>query len=252
MPLKALTCLCLWLSAASVSAVITEDSASASALSGVTLLSGSVSDFALSPTIPATGASFSYHLPFSMTRGGVYALNTASFAGPCILSGGAGFIEEENYRLQDFHLGAAYHYETLSAGYTQHLIYERISTNDSWFTWASDVALSYRGEDYGSEIKWLHIGQQDAQIHFTASRGVIDGVICSGTYVYAPHEDDRYVFATSCELGGLFTLQSSWQNDPARFGIGLKFIFRSGEIMYAVRTHPELSLSHSLDIGFRW
>jgi hypothetical protein len=252
MPFKALTCLCLWLSAASVSALITEDSASSSALSGITLLSNSVSDFALSPTIPATGASFSYHLPFSMPQGGVYSLNTASRAGDFILSGGACFIEEADYRWQDFHLGAAYHYENLSAGCTQHLIYEWISTDNSWFTWASDIALSYRGEDYGSEIKWLHIGQQDAQIHFTASRGVIDGVTCSGTYVYAPHEDDRYVFATSCNLVDFLTLQSSWQNDPSRFGIGLKFIFRSGEIMYAVRTHPELSLSHSLDIGFRW
>lgn len=252
MPVKAILCLALVCLMPALGAVITEDSASANALSGITLLSSSVSDFALSPTIPATGSAFSYHFPYSMADAGVYSLNTASAIAPFIVSGGASFLGSEDYRLQDFRLGLALHLDEFSLGYSQHFIYEKISTDDSYSTWTGDLALSYRGYEYGTEVKLLRMGTQDVELHLTASSIFVPGVMGASSYVYAPHGEDSYRFATSFDVADLFQVQTSWQNEPPRFGAGLKFRLFGGELMYAIRTHTELSLSHSLDIGFVW
>ena len=249
---KALFCLCFLLVLVSAGAVVTEDSASANALSGITLLSCSVSDFALSPTIPATGIAFSCNLPFYLTDCAVYSLNAASGLGPCIFSSGAGFLGNSDYRWQDYHLGLAFHYQELSLGASGHLIYEKFSTGDSYHDWTGDFALSYRGEDYGSEIKYLHAGLEDAELHVSVSSLIVPGVTGASTYVYVPHGKDNYRCATTMEIGDLFELQSSWQSDPARFGAGVQFRLGSFSVMYGIRTHPELSLSHSLDFGIQW
>ncbi|MBW6513666.1 MAG: hypothetical protein K0B87_02795 [Candidatus Syntrophosphaera sp.] len=250
--MKAFLCLCFGLLAASLAAVITEDSASANALSGITLLSQSVSDLALSPTINKAGIAFSTHIPFREADCGVYSLNTATRLKPLLISAGGAFLDQGDYRWQDVHLGLAFHYQDLSLGYSEHLIYERFSTQHSYHTWTGNLALSYRGEMYGSEIRLLHLGEEDAELHISASTRVVDQVQAASSYVYALHGADSFRFATSFAIGESFLLQASWQNTPPRFGAGLKFTYRSGELMYAVRSHAELSLSHSLDLGFNW
>lgn len=252
MPGKAICCLLCWLLAASLSAVVTEDSASSNALSGITLLSHSLSDLNLSPTIPATGAAFSYHFPYSMASCGVYSLNTATALAPFILNSGAGFLEHDDYRWQDFRLGLALHWEGVSLGYSEHLIYEKISTGDSYHTWTGDLALSFRGEEYGTEVKLLRMGTDDSELHLTAGTSFIPEIKCASTYVYAPHGEDSYRFASSYEIADICLLQVSWQNRPPRFGAGLKFRINNLEIMYGLRSHSELNLSHALDLGFSW
>ena len=229
-----------------------EDTASANALSGITLLSTSVSDFSLSPTIPATGIAFSYHLPFSLAPASVYSLQTAQALGPLLANCGASFLGNEDYRWQSYQLGLALHYEELSLGGTGILLYEDFDGLASYHSWTGNLALSYRGSDYGSEIKLLRLGQPDRELQLSASSRVVPGVMVASTYVFSGLQEDSYRFASSYEFGKLLQLQLSWQSAPARFGAGLKACIGSGELMYAVRTHLDLRLSHSLDLSCRW
>jgi len=253
MPKNAILCLGLCLAAGvAMNSVVTEDTASANALSGITLLSSSVADLGLSPTIPKTGFALSYNIPFSSTGCGVYSLNTGTRLGSFIASAGASYMEQEDYRWQDIHLGLAWHYKDLAAGYSQHLIYEKFSNDMSYHTWTGNLGLSYRRLDYGGEIRLIHLGQDDAELHLSASSLVVEGVYGSSSYVYAPNSDDSFRFATSIRVSGPFQLQASWQNTPPRFGGGLKFSHADWEIMYAIRSHAELSLTHALDLGYNW
>lgn len=59
---------CIFLLALPLAALITENTASASALAGVTLLSESVADFQLSPALPFTGVAVSAQVPFRTRR----------------------------------------------------------------------------------------------------------------------------------------------------------------------------------------
>ncbi len=253
MPKNAILCLGVILVAGvALNCVVTEDTASANALSGIILLSESVADFGLSPTIPGEGFTLSYGLPFSSAGCGVYSLNSGTRIGPFIASAGASYMDQKDYRWQDVHIGLAWHYRELGVGYSQHLIYEKFSNDMSYHTWTGNLAISYRRGDYGSEIRLLHMGQEDAELHLSASSIVVEGVCGASSYVYSPNGEDSFRFATSFKIGEPFMLQVSWQNAPPRFGAGLKFGHNDWDIMYAIRSHAELSLTHALDIGYNW
>jgi hypothetical protein len=238
--------------ALSAAAVITEDSASASALGGITMLSESVSDYGQTPIVGKTGVAFSYHRAFGNADSNVFSLNQGSGWYPFIVSSGVSYLNHPDYRWEDFHLGLGLHYQTLALGYTQHLIHEKISTGDSYNTWTGDLALSFWGEEYGTEVRIQHIGALDAQLHLTAGTKFADGVLFATDYVYRPHAPDCYSAATSYNIGSFMLVQSSWQSEPPRFGMGIKLMAKGAEVMYAIRTHPDLSMSHSVDLGFSW
>jgi len=235
-----------------LNAIITLDTASTNALSGITILSNSIADFALSPNISNTGIAFSAHIPFGMTDCTVYCLNTATQFNPFILSTGIAHLDQGDYRNQDYFLGLAFHYKNLTLGYTEHLQYEKISTGNSYHTWLSNVALTYSCPEYGAEIKSLHLTSSDEEWHISAMVKIIDEVYGAGSYVYIPNYEDNYRIATSIKLNEPLSLLVSWQNTPSQFGMGIKLKIKRGELTYAIRTHSELNLSHSLDLGFNW
>lgn len=235
-----------------LNAIITMDTASINALSGITIISNSVSDFALSPNISTTGIAFSAHIPFGMTDCAVYSLNTSTQFNHFILSTGIAHLDQSDYRNQDYFLGLAFHYQNLTLGYAEHLQYEKISTGNSYHTWLCNAAITYSCPEYGAEIKSLHLTSSDEEWHISAMVKIIDEVYGAGSYVYVPNYEDNYRIATSIKLNEPLSLLVSWQNTPSQLGMGIKLKIKRGELTYAIRTHPELNLSHSLDLGFNW
>lgn len=249
---KACLCLALALCLCSLAAVITEDSASANALSGITLLSTAVSDYQLSPLIGSTGVSFSYNRPFNIGDASVYSLNSAIRVKPLHISYGASYLDQGDYLWQDLHLGVAAGCKGVDLGLAEHLVYEKISTEDSYHSWNTDLALAWKGNAYTAEARWLHLGAADAQLHCSASSRVTADISVAADYVYAPRAEDSFRLASSCAIGEYVVLQTSWQNVPSRFGAGIVLHYGAGELSYAIRTHTELSLTHSVDLGFHW
>ena len=244
-----LACICLL--AFPLGALILHNTASANALAGVTLLSESVADFQLSPALPFTGIAASGHLPFSAPEAGTFSLSTAHKLSFLVLNAGVSHSGDADYSLQDFRLGLALNYEGLSAGYAQHLTLESAATG-SYQSWSGDVAVSYRTPGYGYEARLLRIGKEDTELHLSVSTKIVTGIQAASSYVYNPGGPDGYRLATSIEVTDNLLLQSSWQSSPNRFGAGLKFQLKGWDLMYAIRTHPDLRLSHSLDLGYTW
>lgn len=98
----------------------------------------------------------------------------------------------------------------------------------------------------------MRIGQPDSELHLSVSTSIVKGIQAASSYIYSPKGQDGYRFATSIQIVDKLLLQSSWQSDPARFGAGLKFQLETWDLIYAIRTHPDLRLSHSLDLSYRW
>ncbi|MDP2172217.1 MAG: hypothetical protein Q8M98_03650 [Candidatus Cloacimonadaceae bacterium] len=240
---------CFWFP---LKGIVVEESASANALGGITMLSHSVSDYALSPIIGRTGISFSYHRPFSIEDTTVYGIHNAVNFGSIVVSTGMNYLQHSDIRSQDNYLGFSLNLSNFALGYTQHLHYAKISTNDSYYEWDADVALSLWKKQYATEIRYVRMGSIDPQLHLGASTEVAPGISFAGSYVYAPHGDSSYRAASSYKVANLITFQSSWQSEPPRLGFGVKFTLGYAELMYAVRTHPELNLSHGIDLGLRW
>ncbi|PKN72441.1 MAG: hypothetical protein CVU50_07680 [Candidatus Cloacimonetes bacterium HGW-Cloacimonetes-3] len=249
--LRCLQMMCILLCVSCLGAVVIEYSASANALSGITMLSQSVGDYALSPVVGITGVCSTWHQPFSNKETAIYGLHTAFPLSKFLVASGINYLNHPDYRWQDEYLSLCINHYGFALGATQHLVYEKIS-NDTWYNWNNDFALRYMGDTYGSEIRYIRAGTNDAAWTLSANNRLSPSTTVCSSYTWRTEGEDSYAVGSSIQIASPLLLQSSWQSEPARFGAGLKFIINRMELMYSVRTHAELSLSHSLDLGVAW
>ncbi|NLN85950.1 MAG: hypothetical protein GX135_07645 [Candidatus Cloacimonetes bacterium] len=243
---------CLLLLTLPLNALLPQNTASANALAGITLLSQSVADRQHTPALPFTGLAISASVPFSDGPSTAVSLEAAQNFDFLNLGVGATHSGDYDYNSQDFRLGLALCFGDFVAGFSQHLFLERAGDISSHQSWNSDLGLAYRGAGYGYEARVLNLAKPEQELHLNVSTKILDGVKAGAGYVYSSNGDGGYRFATSIDLGENLLLQSSWQNNPSRFGAGLKFKLKDWDLMYSIRTHSALKLSHSLDLGYIW
>lgn len=241
----------LLLCLAPLQALLSEYSASANALNGITMLSQSVADHALSPIIITDGFSVSRCSPFGLSETTYYGLHSALPLGAVKVATGINYLAHPDYRWQDQYLALQLGNPTLALGATQHLFYEKIG-NPSYYTWDNDLAISLLKNGYGAELRWLHLRGEDSALVLSAKTEFSSAASVCSSYTWRKNEADAYGVASSYQIAPILLLQTSWQSEPARFGLGCKFIIGSWELMYSLRTHPELDLTHSIDIGSSW
>lgn len=249
--MRCLLLICILLYVSTVGAVVAEYSASANALSGITMLSQSVGDYALSPVVGASGVCSSWHKPFGNAETSIYGFHTAFPTGSFIVATGINYLDHPDYRWQDEYICLSINHAGFAMGATQHLVYEKIA-EDSWFNWNNDFAIRYMGDLYGSEIRYIRSGTEDAAWILSAQNKLSSSTTVCTAYSWRKNGEDTYAVASSVQIASPLLLQCSWQSEPARFGVGVKFIVNKLELMYGIRSHAELSLTHCLDLGVAW
>lgn len=235
-----------------LSATIVEYSPVANALNGVTALSDSPADYALSPVIGVTGLSCFYHKLFNTSGISVYGLHNAFAKYPFIMAVGTTYLDNPEYRYYDPYVSLSLNLDGAALGYTQHLVYDSIQGSDARYKWLGDVALRIDSGDYGSEVKYIRMGSDDAQLHLTATAALSEGIDTATSYVWEPKGKSFFCASASTSFTKYFALYSSWQTEPARFGVGIRIIVNDISVIYAVRSHPELDLSHSFGFEAHW
>ncbi|HNV92418.1 MAG TPA: hypothetical protein PLN17_02645 [Candidatus Cloacimonas sp.] len=231
--------------------VTTENSASASALSGVTILSDSPADYILSPIIGSSGICLSWQQPYSIDEINIYGLHSAFKVKPIIVATGIAYLAHPDYRYQDEYLALSAEWSCFHFGLTQHLVYEKIE-EQSWFTWDNDLALALQKNKIKTEIRCNHLRTEDIAVTLSAAVIANESSSFSSTYSWRKNDRNNYCLATSFAIAKPLLLQCSWQNEPARFGVGMKVMLGKMSVMYAVRTHTELGLTHIVDLGSAW
>ena len=226
-------------------------SASATALGEITQLSDSPADYALSPLIAETGCCVSYLKPFSLADTGVYGVHTAFAKNPFRFATGMLYLDHTGYRWQNGYLCLALASAGWKVGLTQHLVYERIS-QESWFTWDNDYALGYENKAYGMELRYNNAHSSDAAFSLTGSTRLDPSAKMASTLTWQNGEPLYYALASVYQIAKPLAFQTSYQSEPSRFGCGIKIAVEGYRLQYAVQTHPELSLSHAVDLGFSW
>lgn len=226
-------------------------SASASALNGIILLSDNPADFALSPLLGVSGFSASWQRPFGLSGTDLLGLHSAFGKGIINYATGLVYLANQNYRWQDEYLALGVNLGGLKAGATQHLIYEKIE-KDSWFTWDNDFALAAESGDYATEIRYNNARSADATLTLSAASGLQKAASFCSAYTWKKGSRGSYSVASVFRVAEPLQLQCSWQSDPGRFGFGILVLVGRIKLNYAVQTHPELNLTHSLDLGSAW
>jgi hypothetical protein len=253
MPRVKITLFCLFatLVAFSANCISTVSSASASALCGTTSLSRNPADYALSPLIGVSGFCATWQKPFSLADTNLYGLHSAFAKGVMQFATGLNYLGHPDYRWQDEYLGLSLNLYGLKIGATQHLIYEKIG-QESWINWDNDYAIALQSETYGSEIRYNNSRSDAASLTLSATSELSSSYRICSAYTWRKHERGCYTLASVYQVAKPLQLQSSWQSEPGRFGFGFRIDLGKLNLNYAVQTHPELSLTHSLDIGSAW
>lgn len=242
-------CLLLWIPAL---AVVTENSASSAALNGCVLYSDNVSDYQLSPVIGNTGISTSFVNRFGSANGNVFGIHGAENLGVLFMAAGLSFTSTEHYRWQDQYISGSLVYQGMGIGYTQHFLYEKTGNATGHNSLAADLALKAETGGYGTEIRVVRMNSPDRQIHLTTSAELYPGIKTATSYIMQKDEHGYFVTATSYEILSLLRMDFSWQSEPSRFGAGMSLQVEQIRIGYGIRSHPDLKLSHAVDIGIQW
>lgn len=235
-----------------MAAVVTENSASSAALNGLVMLSHNVSDYHLTPVIGNTGVSSSFVNRFGSSNGNVFGITGAENLGFLFMAAGINFTSTENYRWQDQFLSASLVYHEMGIGYTQHFLYEKTGDAPGEHGLAYDLAIKAVSGGYGTEMRAVRMNSPDRQLHLTTSAELYPGIDTATSYVWQKNAPGYFITATSYEIIPELEFRFSWQSEPSRFGAGLSFQLDRIYVGYGIRSHPELNLSHSVDIGFQW
>jgi len=231
-----------------LSAQIVEYSPSANALSGISLLSDSVSDIRLSPVMAKGGIASYYHRLFNIPDITVFGFTTAARLKHLTLAGGSSYLNHPDYNAHNPYFNLCYSIHGLSLGTTGHLEYDSVKDAGARYLFCWDLGAAYTTNFFAAEFKTLRINTSDARKSLSLKLNLNEDI---STAVALVHDDGvgySYRVGTNTALHEYLNLFSSWQNDPHRFGLGLCLNLESWCITYSIRSHPQLDLSHSLGL----
>lgn len=233
-------------------ASVGENSAMANALSGITLLSDSVADMAISPVMAIEGLGTFYNRPYNSSELTILGLHNAVGKKSFILGVGTTYLHHKDYVKHEPYLNINYRFHGLRVGATGHMLYDSVQGNDGEFDFSYDLGAAYNRGDYGLEVKLLR-GDNDAEQLAFGMKGSLSPEVCTAVgYVVEKNYDDYFRFGIAAELHEYISLFGSWQNEPNRFGMGVQLNLDSWSLMYSVRTHTSLDPTHAISLDIYW
>lgn len=227
-------------------------SASANALSGLSILSDSVADHAISPVLQVCGLSFTYHRPFNTPGINVYAVHSAVSKYDLHIAVGNTYLNHQDYDSHNPYLNLNYFYKGLGLGATGHLLYDTIQDTDAEYSFCYDLGIGYEHQNFAAELKMLRVNDDEEESSLSVMGYLGADVQAALGYFYSKNYRDNLRIGVNTELNQFLSLYGSWQNEDSRFGAGLKVSVENWSLIYAIRTHPKLDPSHAISLELYW
>ncbi len=227
-------------------------SASATALSGLSILSDSVADYAISPVLQASGLSFSYHRPFNVPGINIFSVHNAIEKRDFHLALGSSYLHHEDYEEHNPYLALNYSYEGISLGATGHLLYDAIQDADAEYSFCYDLGVGYEYQSLAAELKLLRMTDDEEEGSLSVLGYLGPDLRAALGYFHSKNYRDNFRVGVNTEINQFLSLYGSWQNEDSRFGLGFKISVESWSLIYAVRTHPKLDASQALSLELNW
>lgn len=235
-----------------LAASVDEYSAMANAVMGLTLLSDSVADYSISPVMTITGLSANYHRPFNISKVTVLGLHNAISRSNIHLAVGTNYMHHQDYSKHDPYLNINYHFHGFSLGATGHMSYDAIQLEDGEYSFSYDLGAAYNRGDYGAEVKLLRADSDAEQVSYSMKAALSPDVTTAAGYVMEKNYEDYFRVGIIADLHNYVSLYGSWQNEPNRFGLGVKIKPDRWGLMYSIRTHSSLDPSHAISLDINW
>jgi hypothetical protein len=231
---------------------VEEYSASANALSGITLLSDSVADYSLSPIMQISGLSTFYNRPFNSSTVSILGLHNAIKRNQLFAAVGTSYLHHEDYVKHNPYLNVHYRWRGISFGATGHLFYDTVGSDDAQTDFSYDLGAGFAHDGYAAELKLLRAGLDSEQLCFDIKGRLSPELDAALSYVDESHHEDYLRVGLKLKLHEIITLYGSWQNEPNHFGMGLRVNPGSWSLMYSIRTHTALDPTHAISLDIPW
>ena len=228
-----------------------ESSPSANATSGLTIISQSVLDGALSPLLSVNGWGVSYQRLYNLNSLPAYELAASLPVKSVQFSAGSGYLAHTDYR--DIRPWLNLGYITgdfgLGVGVSGH--FDSIQGSDSRQKYALNLAA--QKQLFGGAVEWksTDIGTSDLSHSLSLKSPQQEfGVLAAG----CEYLQEELIFKTAihAEIFRALSVAASWQNRPSRFGIGLFLKADAWKLAYSIRSHPYLNYSHAISLESCW
>lgn len=227
-------------------------SASANALSGLSIISDSVADCAISPVLHVSGLCFSYLSPFAVPGIKVFSVHNAISRRDLHVALGSTYLHHQDYNSHNPYLNLNYLYKGISLGATGHLLYDTIQDSDAEYSFSYDLGIGYEHKDFAAELKTLRIDQDEEESSLSLMGYLEPDIRVALGYFHSKNYEDRIRVGVNTELNQYLSLYGSWQNEDSRFGVGVKISVEDWSLIYAIRTHPKLNASHAIALELYW
>jgi hypothetical protein len=227
-------------------------SAAGTALGGLSIISDSVADCAISPVLQTSGLSFSYHRPFSVPGINVFSVHNALSRHDLHFALGSTYLHHQDYTLHNPYLNLNYSYQGICLGATGHLLYDAIQDSDAEYSFCYDLGLGYEQQSFAAELKMLRLTHDEEEASLSLMGQLGPDLQAALGYFYSKNYQDNFRVGVNTELNQFLSLYGSWQNEDSRFGLGFKVKVESLSLIYAVRTHPKLDPSQAISLELSW
>ncbi len=228
-----------------------ECSASANALNGIVSISESVADYSISPLIGSSGLEVSYFTPFSISEIQTFGIYSAYRGNHSIITSGISYLMHDDYKWQDNFAGFSLNWDSISLGATQHLTMDYIRDSGTEYEFSTDIGCRIGCDVVYTDLVWQRGFSDNAKYYASLSANPVKGSVVSVAYTRG--ENDRiFGVAGKHRISPALQIISSWQNNPARLGVGIELKLSRLKVLYSIRTHPELNMSHAIDLGYEW
>lgn len=229
--------------------------ASLIALGENSLIAESPSTSLYQPAMQGNAISVSHSNPYGFNE-----LNFVQFAYQKQIenigvNAGVFYYENKIINYKNIYAGFSYNFLDILNGINLRYLTQNINNYDKKDTFILDYGLIKKSDflSYGFSFSNITQAQIDniklnSTIKFENMIRVNENVDLATSFEKEKYFDYRYSFATKIRIFKNNFAMFSFINNPEQFATGVDFNINKSSFVYAVRTHPQLDLTHSVSI----
>ena len=210
----------------------------------------------VNPVAGETGISSATSFIYSMKSLEQFGLASIAEYGKAGVFSNWQTLNNDDYQRQDYQIGVRYKLSKLRAGIGYRFMYDKIPGYGSEKDRQLYAGARYRHKsliiDASAQRAYKDdpAGENEPEIYsLVMGQEVTTNSTLAGGLVFARHSSPDLLLGCRLDLYDNLMGLVSWSNRTGRFGIGAGFRTEWLQISYALLTHPDLDLTHSVGIS---
>ena len=234
-----------------------ETSAIHNATSGIALISNSPAASSVNPALFNPGIETAATYILGLKELPYYNFHSAHKLNSFGFYLGDSYLDHEFYKENNLNFTLNYHRTNLSCGLSIRYLSNKVENYHNESSLVFDAGLSWKIDQISAAIAVRNISQSsflDEKLPTVYLWESCYQVTEKSKIALALEKENEFNFcfklAARYDIFKLMSILSSYQFNPDRIGVGVNFIVSGFNVVYSVRTHRYLDLTHYISLGY--